>query len=156
MKRFFVFFIAIMISGYNATANNKKLETKKVDNAPKGMVMTYDELQDAYKQLEKFEAVLSLVKQRYVDEKTYKEIIDLSLDGMLKSLDPHSSFLDEKELEDMQVSTSGKFGGLGIQITTEDEVVKVVSPIDDTPAQKAGIMSGDFITHLDGEAIIGI
>jgi carboxyl-terminal processing protease len=148
MKRFFVFLIAILLCGYNVTATSAQ--------EIKGKVMSYEELQSAYQQLEKFEAVFSLVKERYVEEKTDEEIINFALDGMLSSLDPHSTFLDEEEMKDMDASTKGEFGGLGIQITTEDGIVKVVSPIDDTPAQKAGVLAGDFITHLDEESIIGM
>src|SRR5690606_31747064 len=78
------------------------------------------------------------------------------INGMLTSLDPHSSYLDEKEFADMRTQTSGEFGGLGIEVTMEDGFVKVVSPIDDTPAMRAGVKAGDFIVALDGESVIGL
>jgi len=155
MKKAFITFLLIFtIFSFGTSGFSLAEETKSQTNIENKM--SYEELQEAYKQLEKFEAVYSLVKQVYVDEKTDEELVNLALDGMLKSLDPHSSFLDEEKLKDLEVSTTGEFGGLGIQITTEDGVVKVVSPIDDTPAQKAGILAGDLITHLDGDPIIGI
>src|SRR5882672_6901952 len=83
-------------------------------------------------------------------------MIEAAINGMLASLDPHSSYMDAKRFEDMSVQTKGEFGGLGIEVTMEDGFVKVVAPIDDTPASKAGIMSGDVIMQIDDEAIQGL
>src|SRR5882672_12719701 len=83
-------------------------------------------------------------------------MIEAAINGMLASLDPHSSYMDAKRFEDMSVQTKGEFGGLGIEVTMEDGFVKVVTPIDDTPAAKAGIMSGDVITQIDDDAIQGL
>ncbi|MDA9565192.1 S41 family peptidase, partial [Alphaproteobacteria bacterium] len=93
---------------------------------------------------------------QYVEEVTDKKLIESAISGMLQSLDPHSSYLSADSYKDMQVKTKGKFGGLGIEITMEDGVVKVVSPIDDTPAAKAGMKSGDLIIGVDGESIRGL
>ncbi|MFM6468767.1 MAG: S41 family peptidase, partial [Dolichospermum sp.] len=82
--------------------------------------------------------------------------MEAAISGMLTSLDPHSSYMDSKSFRDMQVQTRGEFGGLGIEVTQEDGYVKVVTPIDDTPASKAGILSGDLITHIDGESVQGL
>jgi len=96
------------------------------------------------------------VQEQYVEEVTDKKLIESAISGMLQSLDPHSSYLSADSYKDMQVKTKGKFGGLGIEITMEDGVVKVVSPIDDTPAAKAGMKSGDLIIGVDGESIRGL
>lgn len=111
---------------------------------------------ETYRQLNLFGDVFERVRAQYVDELTDEELIETAINGMLVSLDPHSSYLDEDDFEDMQVHTRGEFGGLGIQVTMENGFVKVVTPIDDTPAAEAGIESGDYITHLDGEAIQGL
>ncbi len=111
---------------------------------------------DAYKQLALFGDVFQRVKTSYVEEKTEKELITSAINGMLNSLDPHSSFLPEENYEKMRVETSGKFGGLGVEITTENGMVKVVSPIDDTPAFNAGLQSGDFIIGANEESLVGL
>ena len=103
-----------------------------------------------------FGDVFQRVQEQYVEEVTDKKLIESAISGMLQSLDPHSSYLSADSYKDMQVKTKGKFGGLGIEITMEDGVVKVVSPIDDTPAAKAGMMSGDLIIGVDGESIRGL
>jgi carboxyl-terminal processing protease len=112
--------------------------------------------QDTYKQLNLFGDVFERVREQYVEEKTDEELIELAIQGMLSSLDPHSSYLDSDDFQDMQVQTKGEFGGLGIEVTMDSGFVKVVSPIDDTPAYKAGVKAGDFITHLDGDAVLGL
>ena len=111
---------------------------------------------DAYRQLALFGDVFQRVKTSYVEEKTEKELITSAINGMLNSLDPHSSFLPEENYEKMRVETSGKFGGLGVEITTENGMVKVVSPIDDTPAFNAGLKSGDFIIGANEESLVGL
>ena len=112
--------------------------------------------QETYKQLNLFGDVFQRVQEQYVEEVTDKKLIESAISGMLQSLDPHSSYLSSESYKDMQVKTKGKFGGLGIEITMEDGVIKVVSPIDDTPAAKAGMQSGDLIIGVDGESIRGL
>ena len=115
-----------------------------------------DSGEDTYEQLKLFGDVFERVRASYVEEVTDKELMEAAINGMLSSLDPHSSYLNAESFQDMQVQTKGSFGGLGIEVTMENGFVKVVSPIDDTPAFKAGIEAGDFITHLDGEAVLGL
>jgi carboxyl-terminal processing protease len=115
-----------------------------------------DDAAETYKQLELFGRIYELVRARYVDQPTDSKLIESAVNGMLNGLDPHSSYMDAKSFRDMEVETSGEFGGLGIEVTLEDGFVKVVTPIDDTPAAKAGILSGDIITQLDGQPIKGL
>jgi carboxyl-terminal processing protease len=110
---------------------------------------------DTYRYLDLFGAVFERVRASYVRKVTDKELIESAINGMLQSLDPHSSYMNAEAFKEMQVQTRGKFGGLGIEVTLDKGVVKVVSPIDDTPAAKAGIQSGDYITHINGKPIIG-
>ncbi len=111
---------------------------------------------DTYEMLNLFGEVLERTKTSYVEDVTDKQLIESALNGMLVSLDPHSSYLDEQSFKYMNEQTKGKFGGLGIEVTMENSVVKVVSPIDDTPASKAGLKPGDYITHIDGEQVVGM
>lgn len=111
---------------------------------------------DTYRQLNLFSDVFARIRSNYVEEVEDKEMIEAAINGMLTSLDPHSSFLNAERYDDMQVQTKGEFGGLGIEVTMENGLVKVISPIDDTPAFHAGIEAGDFITELDGEPIQGM
>ena len=111
---------------------------------------------ETYRQLNLFGDVFERVRAEYVEEATDEELIEAAINGMLTSLDPHSSYLNRKSFQDMQVQTRGEFGGLGIEVTMENGLIKVVSPIDDTPAFRAGLQPGDLITHLNGEAIMGL
>jgi carboxyl-terminal processing protease len=111
---------------------------------------------DTFRQLKLFGDVFERVRAEYVEEVTDQKLIEAAINGMLTSLDPHSGYLDTEKYRDMQVQTRGEFGGLGIEVTMENGLVKVVSPIDDTPASKAGIAPGDLITHIDGEAVMGM
>lgn len=129
-------------------SESSEVETKK------GKATT--DPQETYKQLNLFGDVFERVRAQYVDEVSDEQLIEYAVNGMLSSLDPHSSYLDEKDFDDMRVQTKGEFGGLGIEVTMEEGLVKVVSPIDDTPASKAGLQSGDYITHLDGKPILGL
>ncbi|MFO1047586.1 MAG: S41 family peptidase [Geminicoccaceae bacterium] len=111
---------------------------------------------DSFRQLKLFGDVYERVRAEYVEEVSEKQLIEAAINGMLTSLDPHSSYLDTEKYRDMQVQTRGEFGGLGIEVTMENGLVKVVSPIDDTPASKAGVQPGDLITHIDGEPVMGM
>ena len=111
---------------------------------------------ELYRQLDLFGDVLERVRSDYVDKPDDSALIESAINGMLSALDPHSSYLSPKNYHDMQVQTRGEFGGLGIEVTMENGVVKVVSPIDDTPAAKAGLQANDLITHLDNEQIVGL
>ena len=109
-----------------------------------------------YEQLDLFGDIFERIRAQYVEEVDEGDLIEAAINGMLTSLDPHSSYLSPDDAEDMRVQTRGEFGGLGIEVTQEDGFVKVVSPIDDTPADAAGIEAGDFITHVDGESVLGL
>jgi carboxyl-terminal processing protease len=111
---------------------------------------------ETYRLLNLFGDVFEQVKSKYVEEVDDKQLIEAAINGMLTSLDPHSSYLNMDNFEEMQVDTRGEFGGLGIEVTMEDGFVKVIAPIYDTPAEKAGLQPGDFITHIDGTAIRGM
>lgn len=111
---------------------------------------------DTYRQLNLFGDVFERVRSDYVEKPDDSKLVESAINGMLQGLDPHSSYMDPKNFRDMQVQTRGEFGGLGIEVTMEDGLIKVVSPIDDTPAAKAGILSNDIITHLDNEPIQGL
>lgn len=110
---------------------------------------------DRFKELEEFLAVYRKVKSSYVDKVDDKQLMEGAIQGMLASLDPHSGFLDKTDFSSLQTQIDGEYGGLGLSVTLEDEAVKVIAPTKDTPADKAGIKSGDFITHLDGKLILG-
>ena len=111
---------------------------------------------DTYEMLNLFGEVLERAKMSYVEDVSDKKLIEAAINGMLVALDPHSSYLDGQSFKYMNEQTKGKFGGLGIEVTMEQGLVMVVSPIDDTPAYKDGIKTGDFITHIDGEQVIGM
>jgi carboxyl-terminal processing protease len=111
---------------------------------------------DTYKQLNLFGDVFDRVRSDYVEVPEEEKLIESAINGMLTSLDPHSSYMTAKRFQDMQVQTRGEFGGLGIEVTMENGVVKVVAPIDETPAARAGIMANDLITQLDGEQVQGL
>jgi len=121
-----------------------------------GANMALAKSSDTYKQLNLFGDVFEKIRSQYVREVTDEELIEAAINGMLSSLDPHSSYLTAKGFDDMQVQTKGEYGGLGMEVTLDKGVVRVVSPIDDTPASRAGIQSGDYITKLDGESIMGL
>lgn len=142
LKKYLVlslFLLLVATSGVCAKNDNKK-----------------DEEVNSYELLNLFGEVMERAKATYVEDITDKKLIESAINGMLTALDPHSSFLDAKDFKFMNEQTSGKFGGLGIEITMEQGVVKIVSPIDDTPAFRAGLKPGDYITNIDGETIIGM
>lgn len=111
---------------------------------------------DTYKQLNLFGDVFERVRAQYVEPITDERLVEAAINGMLSDLDPHSSYLDEDDYNDMQIQTKGEFGGLGIEVTMENGFIKVVSPIDETPAFRAGVLAGDYITHLDDESVLGL
>ena len=134
----------VLILSINQVFAKEKKENKKEETA------------NTYELLNLFGEAMQRSKLSYVDEVTDKELIESAINGMLTSLDPHSSYLDADSFKYMNEQTKGKFGGLGVEVTMESGFVKVVSPIDDTPAHKAGLKAGDYITHIDGETVIGL
>ena len=111
---------------------------------------------DPYLLMEMFGAIYNAVKTEYVEETDDQKLIESAIDGMLTALDPHSGFMDNESYEEIETQTKGEFGGLGIEVSSEKGFVRVVSPIDDTPAFKAGLQAGDYITHLDGLSVVGL
>src|SRR5919107_858602 len=111
---------------------------------------------ETYRQLSLFGDVFEKVRSDYVEKPDESKLIESAINGMLTGLDPHSSYMDPKSFRDMQVQTRGEFGGLGIEVTMEEGLVKVVTPIDETPAAKAGVMANDIITHIDDEQVQGL
>jgi carboxyl-terminal processing protease len=111
---------------------------------------------DTYRQLNLFGDVFERVRSDYVEKPDDSKLVESAINGMLTGLDPHSSYMDGKSFKDMQIQTRGEFGGLGIEVTMEDGLIKVVAPIDETPAAKAGVMANDIITHLDDEPVQGL
>ena len=142
-KRTFLFllFISIISSSVGLYASNAQASLNT---------------EDTYRQLNLFGDVFDRVRKFYVEEVEDKELIENAINGMLTSLDPHSSYLNKKSFDDMKMQTRGKFGGLGIEVTMENGLIKVVSPIDDTPAFRAGLKSGDLITHINEKPIMGM
>ena len=129
----FVFLISLIASSF-LSASNKEL----------------------YQKLDVFGDVFDIIKKNYVEDVNDKEVIEYAINGMLQSLDPHSGYMNTEIYVEMQEETRGEFGGLGIEVTMENGYVKVISPIDDTPAAKAGIRPGDYITHIDDTGVLGL
>ncbi|OZO45801.1 peptidase S41, partial [Pseudomonas fluorescens] len=111
---------------------------------------------NVYEQLDLFGDIFERIRAQYVEEVDEKKLIEAAINGMLTSLDPHSSYLPPQDAADMRMQTRGEFGGLGIEVTQEEGFVRVVTPMDGTPAQAAGVETGDFITHVDGESLLGL
>src|SRR3569832_2280779 len=111
---------------------------------------------DTYRQLNLFGDVFERVRAEYVEPINDRDAIENAINGMLTGLDPHSSYLNQRNYRDMQVQTRGEFGGLGIEVTQENGYIKVISPIDDTPAARAGVKAGDLITAIDGKTVQGM
>ena len=145
MKKVLLIGIAFLMS-LNAVAGEVK-KTPATEKTAKD---------DPYLLLELFGEAFKSAREEYVDETSDKKLIEAAINGMLSSLDPHSGFLNEEDFQDMTVQTKGEFGGLGIEVTMENGWVRVVSPIDDTPASRAGIQPGDLITHIDGISVMGL
>ena len=112
--------------------------------------------EEKYKYLDLFGQVFDRVRSSYVEEVSDKELIEKAIDGMLSGLDPHSGYMNEEVWQEMQMDTKGKFGGLGIEITMEEGFVKVIAPIEDTPAYEAGILAGDYIIQIDDTPVFGL
>ena len=104
---------------------------------------------------ELLQSVIKLVQEEYIDETKEDEIVESAINGMLQSLDPHSVYLNQKDFKELTSDTKGEFGGLGIEVTMEKGLIKVISPIDKTPAERAGIIEGDLITHINKDPILG-
>lgn len=115
-----------------------------------------EKTEETYKQLELFATVFDITRSQYVKEVSDQQLIENALNGMLSSLDPHSVYMTQKQYGDMMVQTKGSFGGLGLEVTQDAGLIKVISPIDDTPAAKAKIEAGDYITHIDGKSVAGL
>ncbi|HSH42609.1 MAG TPA: PDZ domain-containing protein, partial [Arenicellales bacterium] len=109
-----------------------------------------------YEELKVFSEVFDRIKSDYVEEVEDRELLEDAIQGMLSGLDPHSTYLDPESFKEVRIGTSGEFGGLGIEVTMENGFVKVVAPIDDTPAERAGLQPGDLITRLDDQAVKGM
>ena len=116
---------------------------------------THSSEKEIYEKIDLFGEVLEKINKEYVDEINQSESMDSAIDGLLQSLDPYSSYMSPEIFNEMQTETSGEFGGLGIEVTMESGVVKVISPIDDTPASKAGIRAGDYIVKIDNKQVQG-
>ncbi|PIR38049.1 MAG: peptidase S41 [Alphaproteobacteria bacterium CG11_big_fil_rev_8_21_14_0_20_39_49] len=134
-KQFYRIFLILVVSFFTTSAQASSKDTIKL--------------------LDLFGDVFDKVKRDYVEEVDDKELVESAINGMLSSLDPHSSYLNENDFDEMRIQTRGEFGGLGIEVTMENGLVKVVSPIDDTPAYRAGLEAGDYISQIDGEAVMG-
>jgi len=137
--------LSLALSSVDSLAKNSQ---------PRSNSSEYDE--GTLKLLEVFGEVFEKARRGYVEEVSDKELIESAINGMLSGLDPHSAYLNKENYEEMQVQTSGEFGGLGIEVTQKNGMIYIVSPIDDTPAYKAGVKAGDYISHLDGESVIGL
>jgi len=155
-----ILFSTLLIVGFLAVLPLHAQEAEQAPAEDKRTAGTQPEnpndYSETYKQLDLFGDVFERVRAQYVEEVPDKDLIEKAINGMLVGLDPHSSYLDEEKFKDMQVSTRGEFGGLGIEVTMENGVVKVVSPIDETPAAAAGVLAGDYIIELDGEQVMGL
>ena len=143
-KNFFKSACLVALGAFLATALMQVLTVASATNS------------DTYRQLNLFGDVFDRVRNDYVESPDEEKLIDAAINGMLTSLDPHSNYMNPKRFKDMQQTTRGEFGGLGIEVTMENGLVKVVAPIDETPAARAGMRANDLITHLNGEQVLGL
>lgn len=154
----FAFFLTNQTAVIGFASDEEQFQTSesskkdKTDKKKEGR-LSQDEV---YKLLERFGKAFDSIRSEYVEEPSDKELIEAAINGMLQYLDPHSTYLNKESLTEMQTQTKGEFGGLGIEVTIKDGLVYVISPIDDTPAFKAGIKSGDYISNLDGKSVFGM
>lgn len=148
--------LAVTVFVTPAFAQAQKAQDEQRTAGPVATNEEKKEIEDTYRQLNLFGDVFERVRGQYVEEVGDEDLVENAIQGMLSSLDPHSSYLDADDYKDMKVQTRGEFGGLGIEVTMENGFVKVVSPIDETPAYKAGIKAGDYVTHLDEEPVLGL
>ena len=149
----------MMTSSLLYASEVKPTETGKAEDKIEAKVEakeTVEEKYDPYLLMELFGLVYKEIKKEYIDEPDDKKLIESAINGMLTDLDPHSSFMNQDDFDDLEAQTKGEFGGLGMEVTSKNGLVRVVSPIDDTPAFKAGIQAGDYITHIDGESVSGL
>ncbi len=146
----FTFFLISIISFQISTSKDTVAQRNKLEKQAKAKEA------DVYEMLELFGQAFEITKERYVDEVDNKKLIESAIDGMLSHLDPHSSYLNKDDFNDMEEQTSGSFGGLGIEVTMDKGVIKVISPLDDSPAFKAGVEAGDLITHIDNVQVQGL
>ncbi|HEY9235878.1 MULTISPECIES: S41 family peptidase [Phenylobacterium] len=147
MRKYLLIGVSAFVLGAGSMAYVSQQAMASAQAAPKA---------NTYKMLELFGDVLDTVERQYVTEVDDKKLIEAAIDGMLTSLDPHSGYLNPDSFDDMRDQTRGEYGGLGIEVTSEEGVVKVISPMDDTPAFKAGIKAGDYITAVNGESVLGL
>lgn len=146
MRKTAVFFSGMMLGAVSLVALDRML------TAPAAVANT----SETYRRLTLFGDVFDKIRADYVEKPDENKLVDAAINGMVTSLDPHSSFLDQKSNQEMQQQTKGEFGGLGIEVQMEDGLVRVVTPFDDSPAAKAGVMANDLVTHIDGEQIMGL
>jgi len=146
--------VSLLVLGAALGASLVTLESKTAWLFPEGSAKAA--ASDTYRNLNLFGDVFEKIRSDYVEKPDEQKLVEAAINGMLGSLDPHSSYMDAKSFRDMQVQTRGEFGGLGIEVTQEDGLIKVVTPIDDTPASRAGILSGDIITAIDDENVQGL
>ena len=154
--RIFLTLLMVTTVFFNSAAFAQSEEKRTAGEIPGASEEEKQKNEDTYRQLNLFGDVFERVRAQYVEPMEDEELIENAVQGMLSSLDPHSSYLDADDYKDMQVQTRGEFGGLGIEVTMDNGFVKVVSPIDETPAFEAGVQAGDYITHLDGEPVLGL
>ncbi len=141
---FWAFMVLAVAAGATTVSNVARTQSAVAANS------------EIYRQLDLFGDVLERVRADYVEKPDDAKLIEAAINGMLSSLDPHSAFLNKKHFDDMQIQTRGQFGGLGIEVTMENGLIKVVAPIEGTPAERAGIQANDLITHLDDEQVLGL
>ncbi|MFA7188190.1 MAG: S41 family peptidase [Alphaproteobacteria bacterium] len=144
MKKILILFLLSFVVIFGVTAAEKKAPIKHLTDA------------EIYEQLKKFALVFETARENFVEEVDEKKMLEAAMNGMLVELDPHSSYLNADDLKDFDDKSSGSFGGVGIQITSDKGAIKVISPIDDTPAYRAGIKAGDYITHIDGQQVFDL
>ena len=145
LKKLFLFLVLLCPLVADGAQKNKKEEP---------IVHLTDE--QIYEELKKLAAVFEIARDKFVEEADERKMLEGAMNGMLAALDPHSSYLSKDDLKEFNDKSMGEFGGLGIQITSDKGAIRVISPIDDTPAEKAGIKAGDYITHIDGEQVFDI